>query len=436
MRTRWMLFLGYLLFVQPFALAADDFERPPISYSEATPDNAISRLQSKLDAGELVLNYDDQRGYLEEVLRALEVPVSSQVLVFSKTSLQRSKISAKTPRALYFNDDVYIGYCQDGDVLEVSVADPQLGTVFYTVNQDRNEPVNFLRQTDACLLCHGSSNTRFVPGHTIRSVYADAAGQPILSAGTHRTDHTSPLSERWGGWYVTGTHGEQKHRGNLVVRTKKVPDQIENTEGLNLTELAKLIDVAPYPSAHSDLVALMVLEHQADVHNLLTRASFETRMALQYEASLNRELKEDPTHRWESTTTRIKSAGDALVKGLLFSGEAPLSAPVQGTSAFATEFSARGPQDARGRSLYEMDLQTRMFKYPCSYLIYTESFEALPAEMKSYVLRRISQVLTGEEASKDFSHLSADDRVNLHQILRETLPAFRDTENLGVKPAL
>lgn len=242
--------------------AADDFERAPINYSQATPDNAVSRLQQQLETGEASLKFDAERGYLDSILKALKIPTSSQVLVFSKTSLQRSRISAKTPRAPYFNDDVYVGFCLNGDVVEISVADPQLGTVFYSMDQDETEPPKFLRQTDACLLCHGSSNTKYVPGHTIRSVFADAAGQPILAAGTHRTDHTSPLKERWGGWYVTGTHGDQEHLGNLIVRSKRVPDKIDNSAGQNVTDLSTLFNVAPYVAPHSDLVALMVLEHQ------------------------------------------------------------------------------------------------------------------------------------------------------------------------------
>ncbi len=406
--------------VGPLVRAADDFERDPINYSQATPDNVVSRLQQRLEAGQASLKFDGDRGYIDAVLKELNVPVSSQVLVFSKTSLQRSKISAKTPRALYFNDEVYIGFCQSGDVVEVSVADPQLGTVFYSMDQDVEEPPKFLRQTDACLLCHGSSNTHYVPGHTIRSVFADAAGQPILAAGTHRTDHTSPLKERWGGWYVTGTHGEQEHLGNLVVRTKRVPDKIDNSAGQNVTDLSTLIDVAPYPAPHSDLVALMVLEHQADAHNFLTRANFETRMALQYEKSLNRELGEAPEHRWDSTKTRIKSSGEALVKYLLFSGEATLTGPVHGTSGFEQEFPTRGPHDSRGRSLRDFELQTRLFKYPCSYLVYSPSFDGLPGEMKDFVLRRMYQVLTGADSSKEFSHLTAADRQAILEILRET----------------
>src|SRR5262245_40401818 len=208
---------------------AQDFEQQPIRYSQSLPDNRVSRLIDRVATGEAQLLHEEKLGYLPSLLAALDVPISSQMLVFSKTSLQRQRIAPRTPRALYFADDVFIGFCQQGDVLEISAADPQLGTVFYTLDQRDESKPRFLRQTDNCLICHGSSQTKDVPGHLIRSVFTQPSGLPILSAGTHRIDHTSPLNERWGGWYVTGTHGEQKHLGNLIIHGQSVPDEIDNS---------------------------------------------------------------------------------------------------------------------------------------------------------------------------------------------------------------
>ena len=269
------------------------------------------------------------------------------MLVFSKTSLQRHRIAPRTPRAIYFSDDVYVGCCQDGDVLEISAVDPQLGTVFYTLDQTAAERPIVQRQTDNCLICHGSSQTKEIPGHVVRSVFANASGLPILSAGTYRIDHTSPLEKRWGGWYVTGTHGEQKHLGNLIVRGRAEPETIDNTAGHNLTSVADRFDTSRYLSPHSDIVALMVLEHQADAHNYLTRANFLTRQAMHYQQSLNRELGEPADHVWDSTKSRIKSANEPLVEYLLFSGEAELTGRIRGTSAFAEEFASAGRATAR-----------------------------------------------------------------------------------------
>ncbi len=417
--------LGILFAVLTSSAWATDFEQEPIKYSEAKPSNAITRLQERLDAGQAKLTYDDEFGYLPSVLNELKVSKTSQTLVFSKTSLQRQRIHPRTPRALYFNDDVYIGYCHNGDLVEISVADPTLGAVFYSLDQEATAKPKFTRHTDNCLICHGSSHTQQVPGHMVRSVYPDAGGYPILSSGTYRIDHTSPFRQRWGGWYVSGTHGKQSHLGNLIIASsedKTDPENADNSSGQNVKDLSTKLNTSRYLTPHSDIVALMVLEHQGMAHNLLTRANFETRAALHYEAALNRELKQPADHRWDSTKSRIKSAAEPLVRYLLFSGEAPLTEQVAGTSGFAENFATAALKDSRGRSLRDFDLQTRLFKYPCSYLIYSPSFDALPDEVKEYTFKRIFEILISDDTSREFSHLSKSDRQAILEILRETKP--------------
>lgn len=403
---------------------ADDFEQSPIKYSASQPDNVVSRLQSRLERGKVELTYDPGRGYLPSLLRRLKVPVESQMLVFSKTSLQRSCISPRTPRAVFFNDDVYIGFCQSGEVVEVSVADPKLGTVFYTLDQLKVDRPRFVRQTDNCLICHSSSRTGGVPGHVVRSLFADAGGQPIFSAGSHTVDHTTPFEKRWGGWYVTGTHGKQTHLGNLIVRDKSDPHKADNSKGQNVTQLKHFVDLDDYPSPHSDIVALMVLEHQTLVHNRLTQANFTTRQALDYQKTMNRALELPEDNRLESVSRRIAAAGDALVEALLFVDEAELTAPVKGTSGYAEWFAKQGPRDRRGRSLRELDLKSRLLKHPCSHLIYSKSFDALPAEMRRYVWKQLWDVLSGRDDSRKFAHLSPEDRRAIREILRDTRPGL------------
>lgn len=406
------------------ALPGDLFDDEPINYIQAQPNDAITRLQKQLDAGKARLTRDNSRGYLASVLRELKVPVSSQVLVFAKTSFQRDHISPLTPRALYFNDDVYLGWVQDGPVVEVSTADPKLGAVFYTLSQDRVTPPKFKRQTYECLSCHSSSLTGGVPGHTVRSVYPGRDGLPVFSAGTFVTTDQSPMEERWGGWYVTGTHGDQLHMGNLTVGNEAQAETLDRSAGANVKDLRRYFDTSAYLSPHSDLVALTVLQHQSYVHNLITRAGYEARKAVHYEELLNRELNRGANYRADSTLSRIKSASEPLVRGLLFSGEAKLREPIAGTSGFAKEFAARGPWDARKRSLRQFDLQTRLFRYPCSYLIYSEAFDALPGLTKEYVYRRLNEILTGKDQSKEFAHLSAADRNAILEIIRATKPDF------------
>lgn len=404
------------------SVAQDQFERPPISYSESAPANAVERLQARLDRGEARLAYEEKLGYLRSVLAELRVPVSSQTLVFSKTSLQQHRITPRNPRALYFNDDVYVGYVSAGEVVELSVADPALGTVFYTLDQTIAERPRFVRQTEECLICHGGSQTRGVPGHIVRSVYPDSTGQPIFSAGSHRVDHTTPFKDRWGGWYVTGRHGAATHLGNITYQSRPDEGVAGDTSGLNATDIRDRFHTAGYLSSASDLVALMVLAHQTAAHTIITKASFDVRQALFREAALNRELHEPEGRRWPSTTTVLDAAAASLVDCFLFCDEAPLPAPISGTTAFAEQFSAGGKADASGRSLRALDLQTRLFRHPCSFLVYTESFDALPAELRERFWARMDAVLARNDRGEEFAHLSAADRAAIREILAATKP--------------
>ena len=402
------------------AEAGDEFEQAPIEYSKSKPDNVVSRLQSKLNRGKVVLKFEEKFGYLKSLLDSLDVPVESQMLVFSKTSMQRSRISPRTPRAIYFNDDVYIGYCQSGSVLEISAVDPKLGTVFYTLDQSKSKTPRFSRNSSNCLVCHSSSRTGSVPGHLVRSLYVGSSGHPIYSAGSHTVDQTTPLKDRWGGWYVTGTHGKQTHLGNLVVAGREVREPVDNKKGQNVASLAGRFDVKEYLSPHSDIVALMVLEHQTLIHNRITQAGFAARQALHYEAEINKSLGEPAGTRRESTTSRISGAGDKLVEALLMVDEAKLTAPLKGTSDFARVFTRRGPRDKQGRSLRDLDLKKRLLKYPCSYLIHSRAFNGLPREMREYVWRRLWQILAEDRDAKKFAHLTPDDKRAIVEIIQAT----------------
>ncbi len=396
------------------------FEQEPISYSKAPVNDPVARLQKTLDEGNATLEFDAKHGYLKSVLRSLDISPSSQMLVFSKTSFQLARISPSAPRAIYFGDDVYIGWVQGGDVIEVSSVDAQQGTIFYTLAQKESESPRFARDSGDCLSCHASSRTRDVPGSLVRSVYPSPTGQPHFDAGTFRTNHSSPFVERWGGWYVTGTHGAQRHMGNAISSDSSNPEKLDMETHANLKQLSKLVNASPYLTPHSDIVALMVLEHQTDMHNLITRANYDTRRALRDAAVLNEMLGEPADHLGPSIKRRIANSGEKLLKYMLFVDEAELTDAMQGTSAFAKEFALRGPRDTEGRSLREFDLKRRLFKYPCSYLIYSEAFDGLPNQVKHHVYDRLREILAQGKADEDFSHLSAADRGAISEILQDT----------------
>ena len=407
------------------AHAQSDFpaDHEPILYGSAEVNDPVSRLQRKVESGEVKLEFDSKHGYLAAVLEALEVPSSSQGLVFSKTSFQRDRIAPETPRALYFNDDVYVGWVRWGEVMELSAVDPQKGAIFYTLSQDKTDVPVFRRHTHECLQCHESGMTQGVPGHIVRSVYSDSRGQPVLSAGTFVTNHNSPFKERWGGWFVTGTHGKALHMGNQWVARnseRRLPQNFDYALGSNRSSLEGLCEIAPYLTPDSDIVALMVLEHQTHVQNLITRANYQARLALRDEESINRALGRDASERLESTMRRVKSVGEPLVAYLLFADEPAFEAPVAGTSRFSDEFARRGPRDRQGRSLRDFDLQQRLFRHPLSYQIYSDAFDALPAIVRDYVYTRIWEILSGNDQSGKFKRLTEEDRKTLVEIVRET----------------
>ena len=403
-----------------------EFERSPIFYNRPGDRDPIARLQQRVDSGEARLQFDPNgRGYLRSLLDALGVPISSQMLVFSKTSLQLHKIAPDTPRALYFNDDVYVGFVQRGGVLELSAVDPERGAMFYTLEQQEVSKPRFRRQDD-CLQCHASGRTLGVPGHIVRSVHVDSEGQPMFTGGGYNIDHRNLLAERFGGWYVTGTHGAARHLGNVYVKDRAQPDKLDTEAGANVTKLP--LNTAPYLTPHSDLVAQLVLQHQARMHNLIARVTFETKVALESQEAMDKALGRQPGGGWsDSTQRRIYGPAETLVRYMLFLDEPRLPAPVRGTSGFAGEFPKQGPWNRRGRSLREFDLNTKLFRYPMSFLVYSDAFDAMPTPVKTYVWRRLWDALNGREQRKEFAVLSAPDRAAIREILLETkrgLPAY------------
>lgn len=412
----------------------------PTSVARRSPRSApatgdpIARLQAQLDAGAVTLAHDSLLGYLPALLKTLNIPVSSQGLVFSRTSLQTDKITPWSPRAIYFNDDVYIGYVQESTFLEIAAVDPVRGAVFYTISQEpRARPV-FARETTTCLMCHQSrSATGGVPGFMVISSIADRHGYPIVGVHDGSTTDATPMRQRFGGWYVTGSSGAAKHAGNVyssklsheVTDKQGYRTQIDMTTESARTDLAGKFDATPYLSAQSDIVALMVLVHQTVVHNLIT-AVHESAPDAVFEDSMSRANGRDTTVRSNSggPAARLRRDVDKLVRAMLFVGEASLNGTVKGTTSYAADFASSGPRDAKGRSLREFDLQKRLFKYPLSFLIYSESFNALPDLAKGEVYRQLRGVLAGTDPSTEFTHLAAADRSAILEILAATKPDF------------
>lgn len=425
-----------LLLMLAIALAAsapargqqrDPFEEPPISYSATAPRDAIAALEARLAAGTLKLAGDD-KAVVRALLDALNIPVASQVLVFSKTSLQRGRIAPDHPRALYFSDTCFVGWVPGG-LVEVASLDPALGPVFYAF--DPRAPARadkrFVRDPD-CLSCHGGLFVREIPGVMARSVFADAKGEPLLRHGTQVVDHRTPFSERWGGWYVTGQHGDALHRGNVFAAEADGRLVADFRRGANVTNLSGFFPVAEYLAPTSDIVALLVLEHQLAVHNTLTHAAFKCRRMLHYQQNLQKDLQEPVTAEpaFDSVKSVFSNAVQEVVDVLLFHGEARLPDGIAGSADFQNAFVAAAPRAADGSHLKELWLKEgRLFKHRCSYLIYTPGFLELPELLKRRIYARLGQVLEGREPVPRYAYLGARECARIAAILRATHPDLR-----------
>jgi hypothetical protein len=383
-------------------------DHPAIQYYQR-PSDAVAGLMKRLESGQAKLDFSSNGwGYLPALLKQLDINTDSQVLVFSKTSIQTAHISPRTPRAIYFNDEVAVGYVQGGDVLEISALDPKLGIVLYSLDNESSDKPQFSRRDD-CLRCHQGPITMGVPGLFVSSIHPRTEDRRDVHGSAFITDHRTPFKERWGGWYVTGTHGAQTHLGNNLELVDPLhPGGPGGPATQNVTLLADFFDTSRYLAPASDIVALLTLEHQARMTNLLIRIGWDARIAEQ-------EHKTD-----EATRKQLDVEIEEMVGYMLFGDEEPLTAPVAGVSTFAKTFAQRGPRDRKGRSLRDFDLQTRLFRYPLSYMIYTAAFDALPGSVKSRVFDRLFTVLTGADESQTYAHLSAADRRAIFEVLRET----------------
>jgi hypothetical protein len=375
-------------------------EHPAIAYNTTPATTIVEEVNRKLDDGSLKFTFDSTSGYLRSALAALALPVESQMLVYTGTSLQAPKINMDNPRAIYFNDTLSMAWVRGGVVLEVAAQDPRQGTVYYTLDQTPAGAPHFSRQL-SCLSCHLAWDTLAVPGPLVLSTFPRKTSRDY--ANGFAVDHFRDIRERWGGWYVTGRRGPMHHLGNFPLF---MPKEQDSPPPIKLSVEGRF-DLNGYPTPYSDIVALMVLEHQSHATNLITRLDWEARVG---------------------HADRVPSAINDLVDYLLFVDEAKILERIEGSSGYTEKFQALGPKDAKGRSLRDFQLDGRMMKYPLSYMIYAPAIDALPAEVKAALFKRLGQVLRGEEAGSKYGHLTPTIREALVEILHDTKPDVLTTE--------
>jgi hypothetical protein len=420
------LVAAMVIFLAQTLAAADPFinvEKPWI-----VSNDPVALMWKRWQNGDFKPDLTSARACVASVLKELKIPTSSQTLVFSKTSLQNSLINPQTPRSVFFNEECYAGWAQGG-MLEIIGMDPEKGPYFYSLtlpNGSAEKPE--LRTTETCLSCHQGSRTGGVKGMLVRSVFTGYEGQPMLNEGSFVSGHESPIRDRWGGWYVTGKHGAERHMGNSTAQRKGPRISFNREDGANITSLDGFFPIKPYLAPTSDIVALMVLEHQCAMHNKLTDAGKSTLEAMTLQHDLQKATKEPITDVPQGSALKvINNLAEKVVRHLLFCEEYTLTDSIEGSPAYQEAFRSNRIKTRDGRSLKDFQLRTCLFKYRCSYMIYSSSFDALPALIKNAIYQRLHDVLSGKDKSKDYEHLSESERKNILEILLETkkdLPAY------------
>ena len=380
-----------------------DLDAPPHLYRQRTPADRFTRMKDDLESGRIALDRSSEKAFIASLLRAFDVPVSSQMLVFSNTSLQLRFISASNPRALFFNDDLYVGFIPGGRVEIVSL-DPELGAIFYIFDIPRDERPPRVERSERCMNCHAAADTGFVPGLVMKSVLPGAGGGSLNAFRIEQTGHGIPFAQRFGGWYVTGGAGLADELGNVVGRYAAGALTKERIEP------GTRFDFARYPAATSDVLPQLVLEHQAGFVNRTVEASYRARTALHAGGG-----KLTPEQARE-----LDAQARIVTRYLLFADEAPLPpGGVAGDAAFKRDF-------ANGRPLREFELRTRLFQLRCSPMIFSAVFSGLPPEMKRRIYRRLGEALAVEKPDAEYGYLPVEEKRAIRAIVKATLKDLPD----------
>lgn len=384
-----------------------DLEAPEHDYWNRPLKDPFTLIKDDLLQGKFNLDESSEKAYLISLLKALKIPVSTQMLAYSTTSLQLSLISPRTPRALYFNEDLYLGYVQGGRIEIVSI-DPELGGIFYIFDIPRNGVRPVAERSERCMKCHADEDTHEVPGLAIKSVIPGPTGGTLESYRRTLTGHEIPIADRFGGWHVTGADDLKPHWGNLIGRF--------TPEGIVTTPLppGRQFDWSVFPVATSDILAHLLHEHQVGFVNRAVQAHYRIRTAL--EIGKGRLLPEDKA----MVDRQVKE----LTHYLLFAGEAALPVPIAGDSLLKEEFLSTRRVTKAGNSLKDLDLESHLFRNRCSYMIYSTVFHSLPEGFKKLIYLRLAKALASSPSDPEFSYLPTTEKVRIKAILNETLPGL------------
>ncbi|MCP4849520.1 MAG: hypothetical protein GY899_16400 [Verrucomicrobiaceae bacterium] len=402
----------------------NDFDQPPHDYWTAKMNDPMTRLLAEVDKGEKVISEEPGLPLVRRLLKELSIPVESQVLVFSRTSLQRGNVTPANPRAIFFNEDTYLGWMPEGRI-EIASSDPKRGSVFFFQRQLDDRRGKLFVRDRVCIQCHAGSATNFLPGLLARSVYPDARGRSLRAVDSFdRVGHHVPLGDRWGGWYVTGGHDALQHMGNAIASRNEGELKLIRNDAVHQAGLGDVFDVSKYPVPTSDVAALLVLDHQVSMHFKLMEAAYIARQAIHDATQAG---KRGGIDSQESVIKALNLAARQVVNHLLFADEATIGGEsTRGNGVFVKSFLSRRVADSKGRALRDFDLKDRMFRYRCSYMIHSRSFSGLPKALKQSIFRRLHEILASQTPLKDYDYFVPGERSAILEILGDTLPGFKD----------
>jgi hypothetical protein len=377
---------------------------PPHEYHSRQPRDRFTRLKDDLEAGRIALDRGSEKAFVTSLLGALEIPVSSQMLVFSTTSLQLRLITPANPRAIYFNEEIYLGWVPGGRV-EVLALDPELGAIFYIFDPPRNGAPVRVERSERCMNCHAGEDTGRVPGIVVKSVVPGPTGGSLTAFRLGETGHGIPFDQRFGGWYVTGKN-DISPWANIVGRFSA--GQLLKTTVAPGTQF----DFARYPVGTSDILPQLLHEHQAGFVNRVVEAGYRARTYLHSDGG-----KLTAAH-----AALLDEQARIVTRYLLFADEAPLRPGMEVDAAFRADFLKTRRAALGGASLKDFDLQTHLFRNRCSYMIYSPVFAALPSELKQRIYALLGSALSTTKPSAEYSYLPMPEKQAIHTILKTTVP--------------
>lgn len=407
-----LVFLTFL-FVTVTALAVETqvaFKEPPHKYLEHRPQDRFARLQKQIESGEIRLDTTDDKTFLHSLLKALDVPVSSQLLVFSASSLQSEIINPRNPRALYFSEDLYLGFVPGGKI-EIIAMDPEMGAMFYIFERLRpGGGVPPITRSDKCFNCHAGNATKRVPGLIAESLLPMLSGASLETYRRDEQGHQIPLDKRFGGWHLTGKHHLKENLANLMGRTS-------SSRGFEKTrvEPGQMSDLNLHLRPTSDILPHLLHEHQIGFENRVFHAAYVMRQLLaEGRGSLSMAAKPE-----------VEKLAEELARYILFVDEAELPTEgIEGDPEFIQEFQRNKKSVSAGPSLKDFDLKNRIFKYRASYMLYTDSWQKLPLMLRERVYFKMAEGLRDQNPNPVYTHLPVEEKRAIRAIMKETVPGL------------